>query len=124
SLPTQGAGKAEEFQGSLFRLQETSADLKTADLYTFKGFAQKVLDQPSCEKVLAEIFGPLGENALEIGSLVLHESSSGVVCEVQILDEQGSGRKVPERRVVIGFLGQNVAALVFRFSAAAPPQAR
>ncbi|WP_374077273.1 hypothetical protein [Bdellovibrio bacteriovorus] len=108
-------GKVDDFAGIITRNGEPAKDLRTVDLYTFKGIETLSMDKDLCEKLLTRIFGPLKESSLKYHGAELFTSHTGKTCEAQFDDADKEG-KIPERRVVIGFVNAKPVGLVFRLS--------
>ncbi|MEK2644050.1 hypothetical protein [Bdellovibrio sp. BCCA] len=108
-------GKVDDFAGIITRTGESSKDLRTVDLYTFKGIENLSMDKELCEKLLARIFGPLKESSLKYHEAEIFTSHTGKTCEAQVDDPDKAG-KIPERRVVLGFVNAKPVGLVFRLS--------
>lgn len=109
-------GKVDAFQGSLIRHYESHPDLQVADFYRFADVSEIKIDKVLCKKILAQIFGPLDKISLKVQSIVIYSTEMGPACEAQVLDPKDPQSKIPERRVIAGFINMKPTALVFRLS--------
>ncbi|NUN06336.1 MAG: hypothetical protein HUU57_11295 [Bdellovibrio sp.] len=113
--PLLDLGKSRDYVGSFIRRNESSPDLKTVDLYTFKNIQAMKMDLNLCANLVASMFGPVKGNPLQFRDQVIFKGHTGATCEVVVLDPD-RGARIPERRIVLGFINLKPLALVFRFS--------
>lgn len=106
-------GKSDAFRGVIARTEEKS-DLRLVDLYSFKE-ESLTMNEDLCKKFLTQIFGPLDKISLKVEKIEIYPSHTGKTCDARVTDPDKEG-KVPERRVIAGFLNANPTALVFRLS--------
>jgi len=108
-------GKVDEFQGMLIRSSEKNPDLQSVDLYVFKKVTAMKMDQKLCQKMLAQIFGPLDKITLKVHNINIYQAHTGSTCEAQMDDPQHSSQ-TPERRVILGFINLQAYGLAFHLS--------
>lgn len=113
--PLLDMGKSRDYVGALIRRNESSADLKTVDLYAFQNTQAMRMDMNLCSKLIASMYGPIKGNPLQFRDQVIFKGHTGATCEVVVLDPD-RGARIPERRVILGFINLKPIALVFRFS--------
>lgn len=113
--PLIDLGKSKDFVGMFERPNESVADLRHVDLYAFKNLQAMKMDQALCAKLLDSMFGPAKDNPLKFSDLVIYKSHTGATCEAVVIDPD-KGTRIPERRVILGFINLKPLALVFRFS--------
>ncbi|MBK9321450.1 MAG: hypothetical protein IPM97_00585 [Bdellovibrionaceae bacterium] len=109
-------GKSESFVGLLRRPFERNSNLKSADLYALKSNEKSKVDPDLCRQMLGQIFGPIDKISLHVEKIDLFKTTRGPACEAQVVDGKDPKTKIPERRVVIGFINLKAFALVFHFS--------
>lgn len=107
--------KSKEFVGYFNRLNESSKDLSRVDIYVPKSTSEITMNEKLCEKILADIFGPLKEGSLQYKGTTLFTGHTGKTCEAQF-DDLDTEALYPERRVIVGFIRTKPVALVFRLS--------
>lgn len=106
--------KTDDFAGIITRPNQSNPALKTIDLYTFQDVKPLNMDKTLCSQLLERLFGPVKESSLKISEPEIFNSHTGKTCEVQVKDPDAEG-KIPERRVLIGFVNAKPIGLVFRF---------
>lgn len=106
--------KTEDFAGLLTRVNE-KGDRRIVDLYSFKNIDAVPMNEALCKSILAKMFGPLDKISLKLKKTQIYASHTGKTCEAQ-LDDEDKEAKIPERRVIVGFLNAKPTALVMRFS--------
>ncbi|MDG0814988.1 hypothetical protein [Bdellovibrio svalbardensis] len=113
-------GKTADFVGVVTRTHEQS-DARIADVYEFKDIQAVPMDKGLCEKILEKIFGPLDKISLRVKKIEIFASHTGKTCEAQ-LDDEDQQAKIPERRVIAGFLNAKPRALVFKMTRKSAPK--
>lgn len=106
--------KNDDFSGVITRNHEVG-DKKLVDVYEFKNIEAVPMDETVCKKMLTRIFGDLDKISLKVSHIDIYTSHTGKTCEAQI-DDADKEAKIPERRLVAGFLNAKPIALVFRLA--------
>ena len=106
--------KTDDFSGVVTRNHEVG-DKKLVDVYEFKNIEAVPMNEAVCKKMLTRIFGDLDKISLKVSHIDIYTSHTGKTCDVQI-DDADKEAKIPERRVIAGFLNAKPLALVFRLS--------
>ncbi len=112
--PLSDSLKSAAYIGSYRRLDEPQQDLKIVDLYEFKSISATKMTRSLCDQLLGRIFGRPEDSGLTLKSLALKTTPRGLICEVQLNDDADIHAKIPERRIVIGFVNLKAHAIVFR----------
>lgn len=107
--------KVDAFQGTIFRGGEKNPDLQAVDLYSFKKVSSMKMDTNLCTQLLTEMFGPLDKITLKVHDILIYKGHTGDTCEAQVNDP-GPHSKIPERRVILGFINLKAYGVVFRLS--------
>ncbi|HEY1079329.1 MAG TPA: hypothetical protein VGE46_04500 [Bdellovibrio sp.] len=118
--PLLEMGKSRDFVGIFVRRNESIEDLQKVDLYAFRNIHNMKMDSSLCAKLLASMFGPIKDNPLQFQELVIFKSHTGATCEAVVIDPD-RGARIPERRVILGFINLKPLAVVFRFSQKSNP---
>ena len=115
AYPLLDITKSKDFVGIFVRQKESSEDLRKVDLYAFKNVQTMKMDQALCAKLVASMFGAVKDNPYKFSELVIFKAHTGNTCEAVVIDPD-KGTRIPERRVILGFINLKPLALVFRFS--------
>lgn len=105
--------KNDEFLGVITRTGEKGS-LRIVDLYSFPDQKAVPMEKSLCETLVGKIFGSLNKISLK-SKIDIYESHTGRTCEAQLTDPDKEA-KVPERRVIVGFINAKAKAIVFRFT--------
>ena len=108
--------KTASFQGLITRLNERNGDLQSAEFYRFAPPTSSKVGERVCQDWLAKIFGPLKGNTLNVTYVGVFGSGTNQACEAVVTDPKDQKSKIPERRVILGFLKDQPAAIVFKLS--------